>query len=145
MIGSAAFSLTEMEWFKVQLRIDTLERSGAAFVTRYYFPGGKDEPVLRDFPHAEVNCWFWCTTTDELIKKKAPRSEHLSYYTTWVESEQQRLLRMLAGFPGLSKEFDLQRHIVFTVLHGYGMGSAVVCHFYDGKVQWHMSTREVPE
>jgi hypothetical protein len=48
-------------------------------------------------------------------------------------------------FPALSKEFDLKKHVVYTILHSYGMGSMPVCDFYAGAFHWRMSTEIVPE
>lgn len=135
-------SLTEWEWFQIQLRMHAMETSARKFVTRYTF--GKTH-TERDFPEALVQCRFWCVTTDALIKKKARRTEHLEFYATWVQSEEEILKEIVARFPGLSKEFDLRNHVVYTILHSYGMGSEPACHFYNRAFHWRMSIDRIPE
>jgi hypothetical protein len=153
MIGDATYPLTEWEWFKTQLRLRVLEIRGRKFVTVYTFAEQRKEAegaepqkeFERHFPEALVQCSFWCETTDRLLKKKARRTEHLEFYVTWVESEEQTLRETVALFPTLSKEFDLTKHVVYTILHSYGMGSVPVCHFYNRAFHWSMSTEMVPE
>jgi hypothetical protein len=144
-LGKNRFKLTDWDWFKLQVRLGVLERGGKLFVIRYAFRDpGEGSPEPR-FSNTRVNCYFWCKTTDDLIKKKASRDKHLEVYVTWVPSEEQRLREILRGLPTLAKELDLRKHIVFTVLHGYGMGSVPVCHFHDGKVYWDISDNRIPE
>lgn len=142
MIGNATYPLTEWEWFQIQLRLHAMEVRGRKFVTMYTFG---ETQLERDFPEPLVQCSFWCETTDALLKKKAPRIKHLEFYVTWVQSEEQWLSEIIARLPGLSKEFDLKKHIIYTILHSYGMGSVPVCHFYDRAFHWRMSTDDVPE
>jgi len=145
MVRKKQFRITEWDWFKVQLRLRLLEGNGKWFTTRYVFRGARSTALEKHFPQADIQCMFWCKTTDDLIRKKAARSEHFEYYDTWVASEKARLRETLREFPTLKKQVDLRKSVVFTVLHGYGMGSAVVCHFHNDKVHWEKSTDSVPE
>jgi hypothetical protein len=144
-LGKNQFKLTEWDWFKLQVRLAVLERGGKHFVTRYAFrEPGERSPEPR-FSKTRVNCYFSCKTTDDLINKKASRDKHLEFYVTWVPAEEQRLRGILRDLPTLAKELDLRKHIVFTVLHDYGMGSVPVCHSHDGKVYWDISDDRIPE
>lgn len=145
MVGQNPFNVTEWDWFKVQIRLQTLELGGKLFVTRYNFSEPSDRTRESRFPSARVQCLFWCKTTEDLLKKKAPRAKHLEFYETWVNSEKRRLREILGDFPALSKEIDLNKNIMFTVLHDYRGGSVPVCHFYDERVHWDMSSDQVPE
>lgn len=145
MIGDANYPLTEWEWFKTQLRLRSLEFRGPKFVTNYVFREETGDQLGRQFPEAVIECWFWCETSERLLKKKAKRAEHLQFYASWIESEGQRLRETVTLFPSLSKELDLRRHVVYIILHSYGMGSVPVCHFYQGTFHWAMSTEQIPE
>ena len=145
MIGDSRYSVTEWEWLKAQLRLLALESSAPKFVKRFTFADEQPASLLRDFPEALINCMFWCETTEKLLKRKAPRAKHLEFYDTWVHSEQQRLSQVVELLPELSREFNLQRHIVYTVLHSYGMGSTMVCQYYGSRVHWRISADLVPE
>ena len=144
MIGKATHTLTEWEWFQTQLRLEVMEVRGPKFVTIYTFAEAHRK-IDGKFPDALIQCSFWCSTTDALLKKKARRDKHLEFYATWVEAEEQRLREIIARFPGLSKEFDLNKHVVYTILHNYGMGSLPVCHFYNRAFHWSMSAEMVPK
>jgi len=118
MLGQNPFNVTEWDWFKLQIRLQALELGGRLFVTRYNFPEPGDRTRWRSrFPNADVECLFWCKTTEELLEKKARRAEHLEFYETWVQSEQQKLREILRDLPMLSKQIDLHKNVVFTVLH----------------------------
>jgi len=145
MIGDAIYSPTEWEWFKTKLRLDVLETSGPKFVTRYTFASLPNQPLSMNFPEALVECSFWCETTERLLEKRASRSEHLKFYSTWVSSEQRRVGDMVRSFPRPAKEFDFEKHIVYTVLHNYGMGSLAVCNFYGGNFSWKFEPDRIPE
>jgi len=145
MLGSTLFQVTEWEWFKLKVRLRVLETNGEWFQTRYEFRGNQQGSLFRDFQEAEVSCMFWCKTTDDLLERKAPKGEHLEYYPGWWESEEQCLSDTLSELPHLSKEFDFKKHVVYTVLHQYGMGSALVCQFYSGKIHWRMSAESIPD
>ena len=145
MVGATRYSVTEWEWLKVQLRLLALESSAPKFVTKFTFADQQVTHLSRDFPEALVNCLFWCETTERLLKKKATRANHLEFYDTWVRSQEQRLSEIVAIFPKLSKEFDFRKHIVYTVLHSYGMGSLPVCQYHGHIVYWRMSSDKVPE
>jgi hypothetical protein len=145
MIGQNSFNVREWDWFKLQIRLQALEVSGKLFVTRYNFPEPGDRTRESRFPNADVECLFWCKTTEELLKKQARRAEHLEFYKTGVQCEERRLREILWELPILSKEIDLHKNVVFTVLHNYGMGSIPVCHFYEKRVHWDMPPDRVPE
>jgi hypothetical protein len=119
--------------------------SAKLFVVRYGFPEHDDQNHQTHFPEAYVQCHLWCQTTEDLIRKKAKRGTHLEFYLSWVRSELERLREILRRLPALSKELDLHRNVVFTVLHNDGMTSLAVCHFYDEKVHWEMPVDQVPE
>lgn len=145
MIGQKQFNVTEWDWFKLQIRVQALERAGKLFVTRYNFPEPGDRTKESRFHNARAQCLFWCKTTEDLLKKKAPRVKHLEFYETWVQSEKRMLREILRDLPVLSREMDLDKNVVFTVLHDYGGGSVPVCHFYDERVHWDMPPDRVPE
>jgi hypothetical protein len=143
--GENQFKVTEWEWFKLQVRLNSMELGGTHFIRRYVFREPAEPSPEPRFPKAYIQCNFWCKTTDDLINQKASRATHLEFYTTWAASEEDRLRDILRGLPTLSGELDLGKNIVFTVLHNYGMGSVPVCHFHEGKVYWEMSADRVPE
>jgi hypothetical protein len=145
MIGQKPFIPTEWDWFKLQLRLHAIESSAKLFVTRYGFPEPKDRISQARFSEAYVHCLFWCKTTEDLLKKRASRATHLGFYESWVQVEIGKLNEILRGLPELSKELDLRKNVLFTVLHNYGMGSIAVCNFFDEKVHWEMSVEQVPE
>ena len=145
MIGKDQLKLTEWDWFRLQCRVHAIEREGKYFITRYTFPESKDSIAKLRFPMALVECSFWCKTTDDLLMRKAPRAEHLEYYPGWVASEKEQLRRILQDLPSLSRKLDLEKNVLFTILHNYGMGSAIVCHFYGRRVHWAMSVKQIPE
>ncbi len=143
MLGTQAFQVSEWDWFKLQLRLTRLELNGKLFRTVYNF----DDEIgdsSKQFPEAQIRCLFWCKTTDDLIRKRAPRSEHLEYYKGWVESEETNIVEFAAAFPHLRNELNPTKHILYTILHKYGMGSIPVCEFYGGKVIWRMTEESVP-
>jgi hypothetical protein len=142
--GKNQFKVTEWDWFKLQVRLSVLECEGKLFVRRYTFRESDERSHDPRFPKASIYCNFWCETTDDLIKKKASREKHLEFYLTWIPAEEQRLREILRDLPALSKELNLSKDVVFTVLHSYGMGSVSVCHFNEGKIYWDMSADQVP-
>lgn len=145
MIGNLPYSMTEWEWLTTQLRLKALERSAAKFVTRYTFADQQNEPLSKHFPEALIHCFFWCDTTERLLNEKASRRKHLEFYPGWVESEERAIGEIAAHCPYLSKELDLGKHVVYTILHSYGMGSSAVCDFYSGAVHWRMALDSIPE
>jgi hypothetical protein len=58
-----------------------------------------------------------------LLSKKAPRSQHLEFYLSWVRSEQNPLSEIAAPGPNLSNELHLEKHVVYTALHCDGMAA----------------------
>ena len=97
-----------------------------------------------NFPALSFSAIFDARPPRTLLKKKAPKDEHLTFYTDWVSSEMEKLREILKDLPSLSKELSLHNNVLFTVLHGYGMGSLAVCHFHDQKVHWEMPADRVP-
>ncbi len=127
MKESAPFTLTEWEWFKLQLRLYAIERSAGGLVARFTF----------DDENHTAKCAVWCKTTQELIDKKADKERQLLFYENWVEVESAQIATLLQQLPALSKQFDVGRDIRFEILYDYGMGSSLVCEFNAGEVMWH--------
>lgn len=128
MKGDTPMVLSEWAWFKLQLRLYALEHHSdpELSVQRFTF----------DDAAGIVTCTIWRRATQQLIDDKAKRAEQLSFYQNWVDVERASIAAILSDLPTLSKEFDLQRDLIFEILYDYGTGSYLVCAFTDGQVTW---------
>ena len=128
MKGNTPMVPSEWAWFKLQLRLYALERHSdpALSVQRFTF----------DDEAGTVTCAIWRPMTQQLIDDKAGRAEQLSFYENWVDVERTSIAGILSELPTLSREFDLERDLIFEILYDYGTGSYLVCAFQDEQVTW---------
>ncbi len=132
MTYETPYVLTEWEWFKLQLRLRSLERRGEYWTTRY----------SADEDHKIIRCAIWCHTTQQLIDKNALVEEHRSFYDTWADSEKYHITQILSLLPTLPQSFEVARDIIIEILYDYGMGSTIVCRYHGAEFVWLYSRDE---
>jgi hypothetical protein len=139
MTGSEPFGVTEWDWFQIRLRVLYLELRGPRLVTTFQFrtDRGPDAFSFRRLgDEILVICNIWCSTTDELIKKKETRNRQLEFYSSWVASTKAQIASVLDEFPNLRRAFSPERNVAFVILNDYGMGSLEVCRIIGDKISW---------
>jgi hypothetical protein len=121
------FTVTEWEWLKLQLEIRTIRSETASlWIKRFNF----------DDENGKVICLIWCDTARKMVNKKASRDEQISFYETWVSSEQLIFKETLQTLPTLREQFNIEKDLVFQILFDYGMGSSLICEYRSGEFIW---------
>lgn len=139
MIRSQPFTVTEWDWFQIQLRVLYLELRGPNFVRTFQFRAGKNLDSFAGLgleDDIQLLCNLYCSTTSELVKKKESREKQLEFYSGWVKSTKAKIEEVLNQLPALRREFSVERNAAFVILDDYGTGSVEVCRFVGDKVLW---------
>jgi hypothetical protein len=139
ILGSRPFTVTERDWFQIQLRVLYLELRGPKFVTTLQFRDEKNPDSflgLQLTDEIQVVCYISCSTTRELGQKKECREKQLEFYTGWVKSTKAKIEETAQRFPALRREFSVEKNTAFLILDDYGMGSTEVCLFIGDSVIW---------
>lgn len=135
MTYDTPFVISEWEWFKLQLRLRSLEQRGEAWSTRY----------ISDDDHHQIRCVIWSSTTQQLIDQRTSVDEQRGYYDTWAASERYRIAQILAGLPTLPQSFHVERDVLIDIVYDYGMGSTVVCRYQGATCTWRYGETEDDE
>lgn len=137
MLGSQPFWMTEWNWFQVQLRLRYLEMRAPNSVTWFEFrEEGNYFQSLGYAGDVYLLCYIWSSATRQIIAKDTARQTQEQTYRGWVERTKKNINQILDRLPGLSKQFSIEKNVVFLILDDYGMGSAEVCRFIGDEIRW---------
>jgi hypothetical protein len=127
ILGSAELTVSEWDWLQLLLRMNAVEMRSELYSCAY---------ELEESPRRRIRCMVWAAHTSTMMREKASRAEQLDYYRGWVALEKQRIQHCLTRLPGLRKELRFKRDLVVDIAECYGMGSAVICRYEDGRFKW---------
>lgn len=122
----ATFAITEWEWLKLQLRIHQMNLKGSDYVSSYYMEDEGDVIVCR----------IYHNRLDEILRETTEKEKLETYFFNWVESEKVKIREILENLPVLGKEINIEKDMVFEIMHNYGMGSSTLCKIIGQKVEW---------
>jgi len=126
-----SFAVSEWEWLKLQLRLHAVEYRAEIFSEYYDF---KDP--------GKVTCKIFAKQVQEMMDKKASKTEQLEYYKDWVEGVKRNIQRTLELLPGLRKSFNMKSDLTIRIMHHYGMGGSLICEFVGDKINWSKTTEQ---
>ena len=132
-----AFTVTEWEWFKVQLRLHALEYSAEMFGESYKFDATVPEVITpAQKMSARVVCTIYGRQVQRMVEQGASREEQLEYYQDWIASQKQVMDHILEELPNLRSKLDLIKDVAYVIVYNYGMGGCPICTFVNGETHW---------
>jgi hypothetical protein len=121
------FTVTEWDWFKLQLRVFALERNAPMYAIHFDFT---DEPN-------HVVCEIYNQALDSILEEtKDKETLYEEYFQGWVRMELEEVESIVNGLPYLKENFDLQKNMSFEIRSDYGMGSSIICTITGEDVVW---------
>ena len=121
------FTVTEWDWLKLQLEMYSIEHRSEMYSVLFNFQSDKQGRII---------CMIYGKHADTMVENKAAKKEQLEYYKSWVRVEKQQIKKALKALPVLRREFNVDKDVVFRIMHHYGMGWSVICEFVEKKIEW---------
>jgi hypothetical protein len=114
------YPVTEWDWFKLHLSLYSVMGRGEANPVRYMFD---DESGI-------VTCSLFAKPA------KLRQNELLELLRQRIQFERLMIYEILKTIPILSREFQIEKHVIFQILEDYGTGSTLVCSVKNNEFVW---------
>jgi len=119
------FTLTEWDWFKMQLQIYALQRRATVFSFSFEFKEELDCVV----------CSMHGVSIEETLRETTEKSVLFGeYFSSWTRSVKREVAKFLEALPVLRQDFDLEKNLEFEIMQDYGMGASLVCRIVGSEV-----------
>jgi hypothetical protein len=130
------FFVSEWEWFKLQLRLCSLETKGELWLTTFAF----DEETNSETINHKIICKIYNGAIDEILKEVNSKEQlQEEYFIGWTELVKQRIETILKGLPRLKENLDLESDIKFEVMKSNVISSYLICSIIGDAVSWNPS------
>ena len=127
MKSEKTYSLTEWDWFTLQMRLIAIESRGTEIHYQFDFDRNRRPFVL---------CKIYLAEAEKMISEKISKAKQLRFYKIWASLMTKEIKMVLRSLPSLRDAVDLIEDVTFRIMYSYGMGAAGVCDITGTKVVW---------